>query len=126
MDQAYLHYEFLPGSIELSDEISVIQLDWKKIPLLDFSLCFSNILQLLKADETGKEVFEFSTSDNVIEILRNYDEISISTDFSSTILRMSMDAFEEGVKSFHARLSEFIRQQLPAAQKGALDGYLAE
>lgn len=120
LTDTYIDYFFLPGSVWIIHNGIELHFEW--VPLLSFVYNISTITTSLGAKPTGSGSYEFTESDDVLEINKSHNTISISDSYSGIVLSGDFNDFHEGITSLHATISA--TAFLPAELSDKLNKYL--
>ena len=78
MTDEQLRYDFLLGNIIFKSKDMVIDMAWRWIPLLDFSISLLEICKSLSNKVIANDYFEFTESADRIEFLKNGNILKIT------------------------------------------------
>lgn len=120
-----VRYNFLLGNVSLLSSNTEIEMEWEWIPLLDFAYCLQMIVRNLKANNTGKEHFEFTENAETLEFSRQREQLKIVASFSSIVIETVFVDFEKAVYDFHFNISEYIRSGILGEPPSVLQKYLS-
>lgn len=109
MTDEELRYNFLLGSVIFNTACDKIEMEWEWIPLLDFSYSLSEISKKLAQKESPRICFEFTESAETLEFIREGINLKIIPSFTSTIMNVFFDDYNEEVKNFHKKISDYIK-----------------
>lgn len=119
-DEMEISYYLFMGNVSLNTQSSKISLNF--IPLFDFVSCFLSIYWYLsKQDEViVQKEFEFTNSDKLLFILKNGDNISVSTCYSEEKIEMSFEEFGNGLKTYFLSLIDEIKNRYEGIESNSI------
>lgn len=101
IDESSLRYYLFPGSVYLDCSVARLEFDWGWIPLLDFAICLSGVVENLNKAAKGIEEFDFTESENTITCTRDGNLVKVDASSTEESLVVSWTEFREGFKRFH-------------------------
>jgi hypothetical protein len=120
-----IRYDFLLGGVVFNTGDYKIFMDWDWIPLLDFSICLSDIVKNLSLNGLSNGLFEFTESAETIKFSRNNSVLKITCSFTEVVLDVSFKEFAEEIKRFNNEISIYIREHVePHKINNTLNKYL--
>jgi hypothetical protein len=117
IDENSLCFNSFFGDALLSNSNQIISMAWGWIPLVDFSIVLKAIQNELSSRKTISSLYEFTESEAFLKFERTGACVSITSNFSQTILQTNMDDFGLAVSTFRNKLSCELCMKYPSLQK---------
>lgn len=118
-DDMEMRYDAFLGDLFIRDAETNLSAPWGWIPILDFALCIVAILRQLLT-QSGRAVYEFTESEEILKFHRVANHIQISSTYSSEVITCSLDEFVEAVIDFCSRLGRELGTEHPTLSENRL------
>jgi hypothetical protein len=107
-----LRYECFLGDIRFEVDKVDFSTHWGWVPVLDFALGMSNLLNALEHD--SEQTFEFTESEAVIRIRRTDGIVELTTSYSPGVMRVDVGELREATRDLAQRLGTRFGSEHPA------------
>lgn len=124
-DESVLRYDlFLGDIIFVIGEID-LSARWGWVPVLDFALGLSAVIDAVGRHADHKHVFEFTESEATIGFRREGDAVEIRASYAFGAARVTYEDLHTSVRGFVARvLDDVVRQHPELRRNGFIAGLL--